>query len=268
MLLSYSQIASEAIEKLDLNFFQRAFITGNHNFGVEMSGLNFVEFFAALWLILFLLFNWGNYYSYYHSQISSTWGFIGAGVITAIVWLVHSVSVNYPKLNQEIGPNIIKIETEQINSQNNGQDKMDAMVKYTDKSGKLFYVDSTRIRKSDEAKDNSLDSDSEKPEEDIYDDDSSRLNKLPHVEVGASYQEQYVSTLKTMEAAYHATRNKEDAKYLATLFKKGNKFINSNKRKASFYGGEVAMFKQKEKREQVEYEKSIVVTPIKKVDVE
>jgi hypothetical protein len=243
-MMTQNEIADKALNQIDLSIMENIFLSGSDLGGVSVSFPILWFSFLAITIALFAYFNRGNYYSYYHADRALMITLVIVGVILYIFGgaIASTWTKNIPSINKNIAPIVAKIKEEEIVKEQNLTAKLNSIVEFTDKSGKIYYVE-----RADLLEDN-------KKQKHFY------LNNK-------NYQKTYVEDLKKLENQYEKDKNIELAKYLKNIFLNGNQFIYKNKKKSKFYNNEIKKYENKVKKEKLKQEKSVEVEPIKKVNV-
>lgn len=235
------EITDKALDTIDLGFVENIMLTGDENYSVIVSPIMLFGIPLLVVLLLYMYFDRGNRYSYFHSN-SSMYGaimIVGAFIYFVMPSFTHLWLDNLDKYNKDIGPIVAKIKIDELNAEQNLTSKLNAMIDFTDKSGKIYYVEEPQHQEK----------------------------KQKHFYVGKNLQKTYADTLKQLENEYSQTQNLETAAYLKKVFLSGNQFIFPNKKKANYY----ARILQKEKDRQDALErkrlKDAEIKPIEKVKV-
>lgn len=210
-MLSPMEITDKALDTFDLGFVENIMLTGDENCSVIVSPFMIFGIPLLAILLLYMYFDRGNRYSYFHSNSSM---YTAIAIVGALIYFVmpsftHLWLDNLDKHNKDIGPVIAKIKIDEINTEQNLTCKLNAMIDFTDKSGKIYYV--------------------EEPQH--------QDKKQKHFYVGNNLQKTYVNTLIQLENEYKQTQSLETAAYLKKVFLSGNQFIFPNKKKANYYAG-------------------------------
>ncbi|MBV5278261.1 MAG: hypothetical protein J0647_04380, partial [Campylobacteraceae bacterium] len=240
-------IASQVYSDMDTGFWN-----GTHYSILEdgktvgVTGLSVGLMYFLVWLLVFLLLNRRNDYSYGYYVRQET-NIILSIVITyfGFLYLFPTPTSEAPvKLTNEMSYKAANAMIDELKSQTDPKIKLKEIDDFTDSSGKVYYL--------------------------VYELDANKkcdalLNDKPvkHHYIGESHQGDYVKLINGLEEQYR-NGNKKDlgtASFLADIFKNGNRFVNRNKKKGSYFDSERKAFIAKQK--QIEKKKLEVVTPEK-----